>query len=66
MIYKVIKDNKTFEIEDTVFFDRQPQEFRELFNKSKLGDMAEFDNCYVLVLNTNRVIISEKEVSDGK
>lgn len=66
MIYKVIKDDKEYEIDDTVFFDAQPKDFQVVFNELKQGDMAEFDNCICLILPTNRVIISAKEVQDGE
>lgn len=66
MIYEVKKDSITLDIDDNVFFDRQPAKFRELFAKLKENDSARFDNCDVLVLNNGRVIITEKMDDNGE
>lgn len=66
MIYNVIKDNITFEIDDEVFFNNQPKEFRVLYDELKKGNTVEFDNCTVTVFDTGRVIITEREVQDGE
>lgn len=57
----------TIEVDDTVFFDRQPREFRELFNELRVGDIAEFDNYIAAYIpSTGRIIMSRKEVQDGE
>lgn len=65
MIHKVKKDNAVFEIDDNVLFERQPKKFRELFNQSQIDNIADFDNCNVLILYTGRVIITEKIDENG-
>lgn len=62
MIYEVKKDEKIYEVDDLVFFDKQSKRFQKAFNELKQGDTSEFDNCTVLLLNTGRVIITEKEM----
>jgi hypothetical protein len=61
MIYKVKKEEQEFEVDDTVLFDEQPKGFRNAYLSVKKGDIAEFDNCNILVLYTRRVIITLKE-----
>lgn len=61
MIYKVKKDDQEFEIDDTVFFDQQPKDFKKAFNELKQGDTAGFDNATVILLDTGRVIVTIKE-----
>lgn len=61
MIYEVKKDNIVLEIDDMVFFDKQPNEFRNMLNRLLVDNIAEFDNCLVILLETGRVIITEKE-----
>jgi len=54
----------TFEIDDTIFFDQQPQNFRSLFDRKQMAGMAEFDNCVANLTSTGRILIVEKEVND--
>lgn len=61
MIYIVKKDEQEFEVDDNVLFDKQPKAFRDVYSSIKNGDMAEFDNCNIIVLHTERVIITIKE-----
>lgn len=61
MIYEVKKDDIVLEIDDMVFFDKQPNEFRNILNRLLVDNIAEFDNCLVILLETGRVIITEKE-----
>ncbi|MBD8388209.1 hypothetical protein [Dysgonomonas sp. BGC7] len=61
MIYEVKKDDIVLEIDDMVFFDKQPNEFRNMLNRLLVDNIAEFDNCLVILLETGRVIITEKE-----
>lgn len=65
MIYQVKKGEVAFEIDDNMLYDKQPKQFKELFGKLKVENMADFDNCIVLVLYTGRVIITEKTEEDG-
>ncbi|MFV0310526.1 MAG: hypothetical protein ACK5KN_02615 [Dysgonomonas sp.] len=79
MIYEVIKDNITLQIDDNVFFDKQPKEFRQIYETARitefkdedgnvintiLSDNAEFDNCHVEVYENGRVIITLKQDED--
>ncbi len=61
MIYEVKKDDIVLEIDDMVFFDKQPNEFRNMLNRLLVDNIAEFDNCLVILLETGRAIITEKE-----
>lgn len=61
MIYTVQKDNQVFEIDDNIFFDKQPKGFRDIYLSAKQGDVVEMDNCYVIVLKTGRIMITIKE-----
>ncbi|WP_165027272.1 hypothetical protein [Dysgonomonas sp. ZJ279] len=62
MKYKVIKDDKTFEIDDLVLFDKQSKDFQTLFNNLENGDIAEFDNVSIVRFSTGRIIINTIEV----
>lgn len=79
MIYEVIKDNITLQIDDNVFFDKQPKEFRQMYEAARtigyvddngdvivtaIADNAEFDNCFVEVYDNGRVIITLKQDAD--
>lgn len=61
MTYTIQKDDQTFEVDDMVFFDDQPEAFRNAFEELRQGDMAEFDNYYSILLETGRIIITNKE-----
>jgi hypothetical protein len=65
MIYEVRKDDITVEIDDNILFDNQPKKFKNLFSELKDDDIADFDNCTILVLKTGRVIITIKLEEDG-
>jgi len=65
MIYEVTKDEKVFEVDDTVFFNDQEKVFQDAFNENRQGDNVEFDNAYVILLNSGRIIITIKENKDG-
>lgn len=80
MIYQVTKDNQTLEIDDNVFFDKQPAAFRQMYESARIVEMkdekgnvittmqndnAEFDNCHVQVYGNGRVIITFKEYKDA-
>lgn len=79
MIYEVKKDDVTLEVDDNVFFDRQPKEFRQLYESARIvetkdddgnvigttqTDNVEFDNCYVEIYENGRVIITLKQDED--
>lgn len=75
MIYEVKIDDITLNIDDNVFFDEQPKEFRQMYeaaqtigyvdeNGDVISDNAEFDNCYVEVFENGRVIITLKQDDD--
>lgn len=79
MIYEVKKDEVTLEVDDNVFFDRQPKEFRKLYESARITDIkdgdgnvisripsdnVELDNCYVEVYENGRVIITLKQDED--
>ncbi len=69
MIYTVKKDEQEFEVDDNVFFEKQSKAFRDVFESTRQGDIAEFDNCYATLLMNNRIIITikeEEEVEDGE
>jgi hypothetical protein len=66
MKYKVKKDDVTFDIDDTVLLADQPEDFRKVFNESRQGDTAEFDNARVTLINSGRIIITLKENEDGE
>jgi hypothetical protein len=59
MIYQITKDEKTYNVDDTVFFDQQAKAFKNAFNELKQGDTAEFNNAIVTLLGTGRIIISK-------
>ncbi|GHV39650.1 hypothetical protein FACS1894179_04870 [Bacteroidia bacterium] len=65
MIYEVTKGDVALTIDDNVLFEKQPKKFRDLFNETRDGDIADFDNCNVLVLYTDRIIITIKLEEDG-
>ncbi|GAB6120998.1 hypothetical protein [Dysgonomonas termitidis] len=80
MIYQVTKDNQTLEIDDNVFFDKQPKEFRQMYQTVRIietkdvkGNVittmqtnnAEFDNCFVEVFENGRVIVTLKQDKDA-
>lgn len=60
MIYEVKKDDLIFEVDDNLLFDHQTRSFRQLYDELKENQRVDFDNCNVLVLDTGRVIITEK------
>ena len=79
MIYEVKKDSKTLKIDDNIFFDKQPKEFRQLYDNARMVEFkdengnvtdtiqtntAEFDNCFVEVFENGRVIITLKQGED--
>lgn len=92
MIYKVTKTLQpkieegeseirivSLEIDDNVFFDKQPEEFRQLYDSDRImetkdedgnvtgtiqKDNVEFDNCFVEVFENGRVIITLKQGED--
>lgn len=79
MIYEVKKDTETLQIDDNVFFDKQPKEFRQLYESARIvetkdaaGNVTdtiqtnniEFDNCYVEIYENGRVIITLKQDED--
>lgn len=79
MIYEVKKDDVTLEVDDNVFFDRQPKEFRQLYESARIVETkdddgnvigttqtnnVEFDNCYVEIYENGRVIITLKQDED--
>ena len=79
MIYQVKKGDQTLQIDDNIFFDKQPKEFRQLYDNARivetkdedgnvtgttLSDNVEFDNCYVEVYDNGRVIITLKQDED--
>ncbi|SBW07230.1 hypothetical protein [uncultured Dysgonomonas sp.] len=79
MIYEVKKDEVTLEIDDNVFFDKQPKEFRKLYENGRITDIkdedgnvistipsdnVEFDNCYVEVYDNGSIIITLKHDED--
>ena len=79
MIYEVKKDDVTLEVDDNVFFDRQPKEFRQLYEIARIVETkdddgnvigttqtnnVEFDNCYVEIYENGRVIITLKQDED--
>lgn len=80
MIYQVKKDSQTLEIDDNVFFDKQPKGFRQMYEAARIveskdedgnvtgtmqTDNVEFDNCHVEVFENGRVIITLKQGEDG-
>ncbi|MBF0649171.1 hypothetical protein IR083_10095 [Dysgonomonas sp. GY75] len=79
MIYQVKKSDIILEIDDNIFFDKQPKEFRQLYDNARIVETkdekgnvtgttqtnnAEFDNCYVEVYENGRVIITLKQDED--
>lgn len=60
MIYEVIKDENTFEIDDNVFFDNQKESFRTAFVQSAQNNVSEFGNCSVLVFDNGKIVITPK------
>lgn len=53
-----------FEIDDTILFAEQPDKFKKLFNDTKVVDLAKFDNCDILLLHTDRLVITPKTEED--
>lgn len=79
MIYEVKKDTETLQIDDNVFFDKQPKEFRQLYDNARIVETrdddgnvigttqtnnVEFDNCHVEIYENGRVIITLKQDED--
>lgn len=66
MIYKLILKAKDFssEIDDTVEYDQQPKMFRTLFAEQQENNEAEFDNAKVVLFDSGRVIITQKEINN--
>ena len=62
----IINKNYKKEIDDLVFFDKQPRKFQNLYNELQVGGIADFDNCSVLVIHETggRVIITPKMIED--
>lgn len=58
MIYEVIHNGKTFEIDDNVFYNNQKTAFKTAFEESEQNDIAEFDNCSVLVFPNGKIVIT--------
>jgi L-ribulose-5-phosphate 3-epimerase UlaE len=49
----------TLEIDDTVYFNDQPEEFKELFRQCKTPEgYAQFDNCTAFVNDLGRVLFN--------
>lgn len=80
MIYQVKKGEVALQIDDNVFFDKQPKVFRQLYDSARIvetkdadgnvtdtmqTDNVEFDNCFVEVFENGRVIITLKQDEDG-
>jgi hypothetical protein len=80
MKYEVKKEEKTFTIDDNVFFDKQPKKFRQAYEAARrvetkdedgnvvatvTNSYASFDNCYAEVFDNGRIIITLKEEEDG-
>lgn len=80
MKYEVKKGDITLNIDDNVFFDKQPKVFRQLYDSARIvetkdadgnvtgtiqTDNIEFDNCFVEVFENGRVIITLKQGEDG-
>ncbi len=65
MIYTIQKEEQEFVVDDNILFDKQPKKIIDLFNETKDGDTASFDNCTVLVLHTGRIIITKRLEEDG-
>lgn len=71
MIYEVKKtiENEdgtkkvlTFEIDDTIHINRQPEEFKSIcFETSFLGETI-FDNAIVLIFETGKVLVTYKTI----
>ncbi|MDR1717436.1 MAG: hypothetical protein LBS20_16505 [Prevotella sp.] len=79
MIYEVKKGTETLQIDDNVFFNKQPKEFRQLYDNARIvktkgeddnvtgtaqTNNAEFDNCFIEVFENGRVIITLKQDED--
>jgi len=79
MIYQVTKGGTTLQIDDNIFFDKQPKEFRQLYDNARMVEIkdadgnvtdtiqtnnVEFDNCYIEVFENGRVIITLKQGED--
>jgi len=79
MIYEVKKGTETLQIDDNVFFNKQPKEFRQLYDNARIvktkdeddnvtgttqTNNAEFDNCYIEIYENGRVIITIKQEED--
>ncbi|WP_029902291.1 hypothetical protein [Prevotella sp. 10(H)] len=76
MIYEIKKNDMTLLVDDNVFFDKQPKEFKSLYedhryvettdeNGNVIGgyetDSADVENYNILVLKSGRVIITKKQ-----
>ena len=66
MIYEIRKGEKVFEVDDTVFFKDQPRKIKNAFNECMQGDNVEFDNAYIILLISGRIIITIKDDEDGE
>jgi len=54
-------DVKIFEIDDLILFEKQPDNFKVLFQSISYDNIAEFDDAYAIVFSeSGRVIISKK------
>lgn len=62
MIYEVKKGDITLQIDDNVFFDKQPKEFKNILESTMEGGIAAFDNCSVTLLENGRIIITLKDI----
>lgn len=58
MIYKIINNDKVLDIDDTLLFYQQPFDFKNQFEKRSKNNMAEFDNCIILLLDSGRIIVN--------
>jgi hypothetical protein len=61
MIYLVKKSDITLEIDDTVYFGDQPEEFRELFRQCETPDnpgTAIFDNSTAFINDSGRILFN--------
>lgn len=64
MIYKVKKGEESYQVDDLVFFHKQPARFQAVINADRQGDTVEFDNATILLLDTGRVLVNLKPEDD--
>ncbi|MDR2954509.1 MAG: hypothetical protein LBV43_05465 [Prevotella sp.] len=51
----------TWEIDDNIFFDWQPENFQMIFREIQTANIGVFDNCSIMLLEaTRRIVITEK------